>query len=144
MKEKTLVIIKPDAVKEKNIGNIIKRFEENNFNIIALKMIKLDEKMVSDFYAVHKNKPFFINLIKFMTSDRCIVMVLEGENIIVRTREFIGETDPAKARPGTIRHDFGKPAECNKPIQNVVHASDTQKVAEFEVNFFFPEIRKEK
>ncbi len=133
--EKTLVIIKPDAVKSKHIGDIISRFEKEDFNILGIKMLKLTKDEAENFYYVHRGKDFFEGLVNFMTSDRCVPMVLEGENAIKKVREIIGATDSRKAAPGTIRAQFG-----TDNSKNAVHASDSEESARFEINFFFPEL----
>ncbi len=133
--ERTLVIIKPDAVKAKHIGEIITRFEKNDFKIIAMRMTRLTKDEAESFYYVHRGKPFFKTLIEFMTSDKIVPMVIEGEDIIRKVREFIGKTNPAEAREGCIRREFGTDI-----TRNAVHASDSLENAKFEVNFFFPEL----
>lgn len=132
--ERTLVIIKPDAVKNKHIGEIISRFEKNDFNIIGLKMLKLSREECENFYYIHYGKEFYERLINFMISGEIVCMVLEGENVINRVREFIGPTDPKLAKKGTIRGDFGSEMPAN-----AVHASDSLESAKFEVNYFFPD-----
>jgi len=132
--ERTLVIIKPDAVKDKHIGEIINRFEKQGFEIIAMKMLQMTEDEAENFYYIHRGKEFFEQLIKFMTSGPCVLMVIQGKNIIKKVRDFIGATDPKKAEKGTIRADFG-----SSITENAVHASDSLESAKFEVNFFFPE-----
>ncbi len=133
---RTLVIIKPDAVKAKHIGDIIKRFEDEGYTIVGLKMLQLTKDEAENFYNVHRGKPFFENLIKFMTSGNCVPMVLErDENIIQDVRNFIGATDSRKAEKGTIRADYG-----TDNSQNAVHASDSEESARVEINFFFPNL----
>ncbi len=132
--ERTLVIIKPDAVKDKHIGEIINRFEKQGFEIVAMKMLQMTEDEAENFYYIHRGKEFFEQLIKFMTSGPCVLMVIQGKNIIKKVRDFIGATDPKKAEKGTIRADFG-----SSITENAVHASDSLESAKFEVNFFFPE-----
>ncbi len=131
--ERTLVIIKPDAVKDKHIGEIISRFEKAGFEIVSLKMLQMTKDEAENFYYVHRGKDFFDELIKFMISGPCVPMVLEGDDIIKRVRDFIGATEPKEAEPGTIRADFG-----TKTPENAIHASDSIESAKFEVNFFFP------
>ncbi len=132
--ERTLVIIKPNCIKKRCIGKIISRFEQNSLKIIGMKMMKLTKDEAENFYYVHRGKPFFDNLVGFMTSDICIPMLLEGDNIIEKVRELIGHTDPGKACKGSIRADYGDNIE-----KNAVHASDGAETSKFEVNFFFPE-----
>lgn len=130
--EQTLSIIKPDAVANQHIGEIIARFEENKLKIAALKMIKLDKKQASDFYAVHKERPFFGELIETMTAGPVVVMVLDGDNAVVKNREIMGATDPKKAAPNTIRKDFAESI-----TKNAVHGSDSLENAKTEIDFFF-------
>ncbi|MFW6123592.1 MAG: nucleoside-diphosphate kinase [Acidobacteriota bacterium] len=130
--EKTLAIIKPDAVKKKLIGTIIKRIEEEGFEISELKMARLSKEEAQGFYAVHKDKPFYDSLTDFMSSGRIVLMVLERENAIEKWREVMGVTDPALAEPGTIRHHYGFSIE-----RNTTHGSDSSKTAEWEINYFF-------
>ncbi len=132
--ERTLVIIKPDAVKNRHIGEIISRLEKKGFTIIGIKMTRLAKDEAENFYYVHRGKEFFNALIEFMMSDKCVPMVLEGDNVIKEIRNFIGATDPKKAEKGTIRADFG-----TEVTSNAIHASDSIESARFEVNFFFPE-----
>jgi nucleoside-diphosphate kinase len=131
--ERTLSIVKPDGVRKNLIGECLKRFEKSGLKIVAAKMIWLDRRMAEGFYAVHKSRPFFESLIKFMTSGPCLVSVLHGEDAIAKNREIMGATDPAKAAAGTIRKDFADNIE-----QNIVHGSDASETAAFEVNYFFP------
>lgn len=132
-KEKTLSIIKPDAVKNNHIGDILSRFEKEGLRVSAIKIKHLNEKEASDFYAVHKGKPFFNDLVKFMTSGPAVMIVLEGDNAINLNREIMGATDPAKANPGTLRFDF-----ANSVTENAVHGSDSLENAKKEILFFFP------
>lgn len=134
MIKRTLVIIKPNAVKDKNVGKIINRIEETGFIILGIKMIQLSREEAESFYYVHRGKPFFKDLIDFMTSDKCITMVLEGNYVITNIRNFVGDTDPEKAKKGTIRYEFGDDLS-----KNAIHASDGIETSKFEVNFFFPE-----
>lgn len=131
--EKTLAIIKPDAVKKKIVGRIIQRIEDEGFKIVEMKLIRLTKEQAEGFYAVHKNKPFFSSLTEFMSSGEIIVMVLERERAIAHWREVMGATDPALAKPGTIRHTYGFSIE-----RNAVHGSDSPETAEWEINYFFP------
>ena len=130
--ERTLSIIKPDAVGKNVIGEIVSRFEKGGLKVVAMKMLQLDEKSAGGFYAEHKGKPFFDDLMEFMTSGPVIVQVLEGENAIARNRELMGATNPADAAPGTIRADFAKSIDAN-----AVHGSDSPQSAQREVGYFF-------
>lgn len=130
--EQTLSIIKPDAVKEHHIGEIISRFEKNGLNIANLKMTKLSKEKAGEFYAEHKERPFYSNLIEYMTSGPIVIMVLDGDNAIAKNRKLMGATDPAKAEQGTIRKDFGSSIE-----HNAVHGSDSIDSAKREITFFF-------
>jgi len=130
--ERTLSIIKPDAVKKGVAGKIIDRFESEGLKVVAMRMLQLDEEKAKGFYAVHKERPFFPDLIKFMTMGPVIVMVLEGQNAIQKNREIMGATDPKKAAPNTLRIQFGTDVE-----KNAVHGSDSPKTAEFEIGYFF-------
>ena len=132
--ERTLSIIKPDAVAKNVIGQIYSRFEDAGFKIIAAKMIHLDEVMASGFYAIHKERPFFNDLISFMTSGPVIVQVLEGENAVAKHREIMGATNPEDASPGTIRADFAETLD-----ENAVHGSDSLENAAVEIAYFFGE-----
>jgi nucleoside-diphosphate kinase len=132
MMERTLSIIKPDAVAKNVIGQIYARFEEAGFKIVAAKMIHLDREQAGGFYAVHKERPFYNDLIDFMTSGPVMVQVLEGEDAVVRHREVMGATNPQEAAPGTIRADFATSID-----ENAVHGSDSLENAEIEINYFF-------
>ena len=132
--EKTLSIIKPDAVKKNVIGEIISRFESNGLKLVAAKLIHLNDELASGFYAEHEGRPFFDDLKKFMTSGPVFVQVLEGENAISLNRELMGNTDPKEATPGTIRADY-----ANSIDANAVHGSDSSESAAREINYFFPE-----
>jgi nucleoside-diphosphate kinase len=132
--ERTLSIIKPDGVAKQIIGKIIDRFETNGLRIAAIKKIKLSREDAEQFYAVHKDKPFFPELVEYMTSGPVVVMVLEGEDAVAKNRKLMGATDPKKAEPGTIRADFAESIEAN-----VVHGSDSLENAEKEIRFFFAE-----
>jgi len=133
--ERTLSIIKPDAVAKNVIGKIYQRFENAGLKVIAARMAYLSEREAGEFYAVHRERPFFKDLVKFMTSGPVMVQVLEGENAIARNRELMGATDPKKAEPGTIRADFAESIDAN-----AVHGSDAPETAAVEVAFFFPGI----
>ena len=130
--EKTFSIIKPDAVGNNVVGKILQKFEENNLQIIASKMIHLTKEKAEGFYSVHKEKPFFTNLVEFMTSGPVIVQVLEGENAILKNREIMGATNPDEAAQGTIRKDFAKSID-----ENAVHCSDAPETAAAEIAYFF-------
>ncbi|MFL6622439.1 MAG: nucleoside-diphosphate kinase [Sulfurifustis sp.] len=130
--ERTLSIVKPDAVAKNAIGAIYSRFEKAGLRIVAAKMLHLNKQQAEGFYAVHKSRPFFNDLVKFMTSGPVMVQVLEGENAIARNRELMGATDPKKAAPGTIRADFASDVE-----RNAVHGSDGPETAKTEIEFFF-------
>ena len=130
--ERTLSIIKPDAVKKNLIGEIISRFEKNGLRIAAMKKILMTKEQAKGFYIVHRDKPFYDDLTTFMSEGPIVVMVLEGENAIAKTREIMGATNPASAAPGTIRKDFGENIE-----RNAVHGSDAPETAAFEIPYFF-------
>lgn len=130
--EQTLSIIKPDAVGQNMIGNIIEYFEREGLNVVAAKMIHLSEEQAKSFYSIHKERPFFKELVDFMTSGPVLVMVLEGEHAIAKNRQIMGATDPSKAAPGTIRADFATSIE-----RNAVHGSDSTPTAKSEIPFFF-------
>jgi len=130
--ERTLSIIKPDAVAKNAIGAIISRLEQGGLRIIAARMLHLSQEQAEGFYAVHRERPFYPDLVRFMTSGPVLVQVLEGENAISRNRELMGLTNPAKAAPGTIRAEFGTNLE-----ENAVHGSDAPETAAFEIAYFF-------
>ncbi|EAJ1254444.1 nucleoside diphosphate kinase [Campylobacter lari] len=130
--EKTLSIIKPDAVKKGVIGQILTRFESNGLRIAATKKIQLSEKEAQEFYAVHKDRPFFKDLVEFMISGPVVVSVLEGENAVLKNRKLMGATNPKEAAPGTIRADFADSIDAN-----AVHGSDSLENAKIEIEFFF-------
>ena len=132
--ERTLSIIKPDAVAKNVIGEIYSRFEGAGFKIVAVKMLHLDEIMAGGFYAIHQDRPFFKDLIAFMTSGPVIVQVLEGENAVAKHREIMGATNPQEAAPGTIRSDFAESLD-----ENAVHGSDSIENAAIEIAYFFGE-----
>ena len=131
--ERTLTIIKPDAMEAGHAGDIIKIFEVNQFKIVAAHLVNLSKVEAEGFYAVHRGKPFFESLTAFMSSGRALAMVLEGENIIARLREVMGATNPANAAPGTIRKLYATSIE-----RNAVHGSDAPETAAFEIAYFFP------
>ena len=130
--EQTLSIIKPDAVKKNVIGKIIARFEAAGLRVVEARMVHLSRKDAEGFYAVHRERPFFKDLVDFMISGRVLVQVLEGENAIAKNREIMGATDPKKAAKGTIRADFADSIDAN-----AVHGSDAPETAKTEVEFFF-------
>ena len=130
--ERTLSIIKPDAVAKNVIGKIYSRFEDNSLRIVAARMLHLSREQAESFYAVHRERPFFKDLVDFMLTGPVMVQVLEGENAIAKNREIMGATDPKKADPGTIRADFAETVD-----ENAVHGSDSPETAAVEINFFF-------
>ena len=130
--QRTLSIIKPDAVSKNVIGKILSRFEDNGLKIIAGKLVSLSDDMASGFYAEHQDRPFFPALIEFMTSGPVFVQVLEGEDAVMKNRELMGSTNPLEADPGTIRADFAKSIDAN-----AVHGSDSPESAEREIDYFF-------
>jgi nucleoside-diphosphate kinase len=130
--ERTLSIIKPDAVAKNVIGKIYSRFEDNGLRIVAARMLHLSREQAESFYAVHRERPFFKDLVDFMITGPVMVQVLEGENAIAKNREIMGATDPKKAAPGTIRADFAETVD-----ENAVHGSDAPETAAVEINFFF-------
>ncbi|MCK5040066.1 MAG: nucleoside-diphosphate kinase [Candidatus Aenigmarchaeota archaeon] len=130
--EKTLVILKPDAVQRGFISKILGRFEEKGIKIVALKMLFVEKDRAHKHYADHKEKPFFSGLVDFITSGPVCVIALEGEDVIEVTRNMVGATDPKKAQPGTIRHDFGMHIG-----RNLIHASDSPESAKKELDIFF-------
>jgi len=130
--ERTLSIIKPDAVAKNVIGEIYSRFEKAGLKIVAAKMLHLSKELAGEFYAVHKERPFYNDLVEFMTSGPVMVQVLEGESAISKNREVMGATNPAEAAPGTIRADFAKTVD-----ENAVHGSDAPETAKVEIAFFF-------
>jgi len=132
--ERTFSIIKPDAVAKNVIGKIYSRFEDGGLRIVASRMLHLTREQAGAFYAVHKERPFYHDLVDFMTSGPVMVQVLEGENAIARNREVMGATNPQEAAPGTIRADFAKTVD-----ENAVHGSDAPETAEVEIAFFFPD-----
>jgi len=131
--ERTLSIVKPDAVAKNAIGAIIARFEDAGLRVVAAKMLHLTRERAEGFYAVHAERPFFAELVEFMTSGPVLVQVLEGENAIQKNREVMGATNPAEAAPGTIRADF-----ADEITENAVHGSDSAENAQTEIAYFFP------
>lgn len=130
--EKTLSIIKPDAVKKGVIGKILDRFESNGLRIAAMKKIQLSKDQAENFYAVHKERPFFKDLVEFMISGPVVVSVLEGEGAVLKNRDLMGATNPKEAKAGTIRADFAESIDAN-----AVHGSDSLENAKIEIEFFF-------
>jgi nucleoside-diphosphate kinase len=130
--ERTLSIVKPDGVARNLIGEVYRRFEQAGLQIIGSRMLQLSQREAEGFYAVHRERPFFKDLVKYMTSGPVVVQVLQGENAIARNREIMGATDPKKAAKGTIRADFALSIE-----QNVVHGSDAPETAAQEIAYFF-------
>ena len=132
--ERTLSIIKPDGVEKNLIGEVYRRFEQGGLKIVAARMLHLTRDQAEGFYAVHRERPFFADLVSYMISGPVVVQVLEGENAIARNREIMGATNPANADPGTIRKDFAASIE-----ENVVHGSDAPETAANEIAYFFDE-----
>ncbi|EPD9808854.1 nucleoside-diphosphate kinase [Campylobacter coli] len=130
--EKTLSIIKPDAVKKGVIGKILDRFESNGLRIVAMKKVQLSKEQAEAFYAVHKERPFFKDLVEFMISGPVVVSVLEGEGAVLKNRDLMGATNPKEAQSGTIRADFAESIDAN-----AVHGSDSLENAKIEIEFFF-------
>ncbi|ECP6081913.1 nucleoside-diphosphate kinase [Campylobacter jejuni] len=130
--EKTLSIIKPDAVKKGVIGKILDRFESNGLRIAAMKKVQLSKEQAENFYAVHKERPFFKDLVEFMISGPVVVSVLEGEGAVLKNRNLMGATNPKEAKAGTIRADFAESIDAN-----AVHGSDSLENAKIEIDFFF-------
>jgi nucleoside-diphosphate kinase len=130
--ERTLSIIKPDAVGKNVIGEIVSRFEKAGLNVVAMKMVQLDDEKAGGFYAEHRERPFFKDLVSFMTSGPVVVQVLEGEDAVAKNRDLMGATNPKDAAPGTIRADFAQTID-----ENAVHGSDSVASAEREVAYFF-------
>jgi len=130
--ERTLAIIKPDAVKRGLTGDVLSRIHAAKFQIVAIESLRLTKSEAEGFYAVHRERPFFGELTDFMSSGKAVVMVLEAENAIAKWRQTMGATDPAKADPGTIRRDLGTSIQSN-----CTHGSDAQETADFEIGYFF-------
>lgn len=130
--QRTLSIIKPDATSKNIIGKIIDRFEENALKVVAGKLIHMDQAKAAGFYAEHEGRPFFPNLVEYMTSAPVFVQVLEGENAVLKNRELMGATNPSEADPGTIRADFAETIDAN-----AVHGSDSSDSAAREISYFF-------
>jgi nucleoside-diphosphate kinase len=132
--ERTLSIVKPDGVQKNVIGEVFRRFEQAGLRIVAARMRRLTRAEAEGFYAVHRERPFFGDLVSYMTSGPVVVQVLEGENAVAKNRDIMGATDPKKAAPGTIRADLATSIE-----QNVVHGSDSLENAAREISYFFAE-----
>jgi nucleoside-diphosphate kinase len=132
--ERTLSIVKPDGVAKNLIGEVYRRFEKAGLNVVAAKMLRLRQDQAEGFYAVHKARPFYADLVRYMTSGPVMVQVLEGENAVKANRDIMGATNPKQAAPGTIRADFAASIE-----ENVVHGSDAPATAATEIAFFFSE-----
>ena len=130
--ERTLSIVKPDGVSRNLIGEVYRRFEQAGLSVVAARMLHLSVREAEGFYAVHRERPFFRDLVRYMSSGPVVVQVLEGENAIAKNREIMGATDPKKADKGTIRADFAESIE-----RNVVHGSDAPQTAAFEIGYFF-------
>jgi nucleoside-diphosphate kinase len=130
--ERTLIILKPDTIQRKLVGRIIQRFEDKSLKIIGMKMIWIDKELAQKHYKAHIEKPFFNSLLEFITSTPVIVMVLEGPEVVEQVRKMVGATDCKKAEVGTIRFDFGLSIQ-----NNLIHASESPKDAEYEINLFF-------
>lgn len=135
MREKTLAIIKPDAVKKRVIGKIIQQVEDEGFTIMKMKLLHLTKEEAKGFYIVHKDKHFYDSLTEFISSGEIVVMILEREDAVAQWREVMGATDPSLAKPGTIRREFGFSVE-----RNAVHGSDSRATADWEIGFFIEKI----
>ena len=134
MTERTLAILKPDCVRKNAAGEVIARIEKAGFTILGMKMIRLTRETAGGFYAVHRERPFFNDLVAFMSSGRCVPIVLAIENAVADFRKLIGATDPKEAVPGTIRKDF-----ASSKGENIIHGSDSAENARIEIGYFFPE-----
>jgi nucleoside-diphosphate kinase len=132
LSNRTLAILKPDCIRKKLVGRVISRIEQAGFRIGAMKMVHLSSETAGEFYAVHRGKTFYQDLLKYMSSGPCIPMVLEKDNAVNEFRKLIGATDPRQAAPGTVRFDFADDKQ-----QNIVHGSDSDETARFEIGFFF-------
>jgi len=135
MPERTLTIIKPDAVQQRVVGDVIRHFEKAGFRVAAARLVHLTKKEAEGFYAVHRERPFFGSLTSFMSSGPCMPMVLEGEGVVARLRRLMGATDPAKAEEGTIRKALASSVE-----KNIVHGSDSPESAVTEIRYFFSDL----
>lgn len=136
MRERTLSMIKPDGVEKNLIGECLRRLEKAGLKILAARMTRLNRTQAEEFYAIHRGKPFFDPLVRYITSGPVVAAALEGENAIAKNREIMGATDPKKAVPGTIRRDFAESIEAN-----IIHGSDSPETARREIAFFFPELK---
>ena len=134
MVERTLAILKPDCLKKNVAGQVLARIESAGFKILGMKMVKLTRETAGGFYAVHRERPFFTELVNFMSSGKCLPIALEKENAVADFRTLIGATDPKEAAPGTIRKDF-----ASSKGENIVHGSDSPENGRIEIAFFFPE-----
>jgi len=130
--QRTLSIIKPDATRRNIIGKIVDRFESDGLRVVAMRMEKLSAEKAGEFYAIHKERPFYNDLVSSMTSNRVVLMVLEGEDAVLKNREIMGATNPSQAAEGTVRKLYAESIEANS-----VHGSDSEENAEIEINFFF-------
>lgn len=136
MAQRTLVLVKPDGVKKGLIGEIISRLERKGLRIVAMRMLQMDKAMARRHYAVHEGKPFFAGLVEFITSGPIVAAVVEGDKAVEVVRKLMGETDPVKAAPGTIRGDYGLDIQ-----ENLVHGSDSEENARMEIGLFFPDLK---
>lgn len=134
MKERTLAILKPDCVRKNLVGQVIARIEKAGFTILGARMVRLTAETAGGFYAVHRGRPFYDELVRFMSSGRCVPMALEKENAVADFRTLIGATDPKDAAPGTIRREF-----ASSKGENIIHGSDSPENGRIEVGYFFPE-----
>ena len=132
MKQRTLAILKPDCVRRKLAGKVLDRIIEAGFEVVGMKMVRLTVPQAKEFYAVHRERPFYNDLVAFMTSGKCVALALEKENAVEDFRKLIGATDPAEAEPGTIRREFAESKQ-----ENIVHGSDSPENAAKEIGFFF-------
>jgi len=132
--ERTLAILKPDCVRKKLSGQVLARIESAGFHVLALKSVRLSEKTAGGFYAVHRGRPFYNDLVAFMSSGTCVVIALEKENAVADFRSLIGATDPKEAEPGTVRHDL-----ASSKGENIVHGSDSADNGRIEIAYFFSE-----
>jgi nucleoside-diphosphate kinase len=134
--QRTLVLVKPDGVKEGLIGEIVSRLEKKGLKIAAMRMLQMDKALARKHYAVHDGKPFFAGLVEFITSGPIVAVVVEGEKSVEVVRKLMGETDPVKAAPGTIRGDYGLDIG-----ENLIHGSDSEENAQVEITLFFPDLK---
>lgn len=141
MTERTLALVKPDGVSQKKIGEVIRRIERKGYDIVALKMVQADEALLREHYAELATRPFFPDLLSYMTENQVVAMVIEGENVIKGWRNLMGITNPTEAAPGTIRGDFGRDWSGGA-IRNLVHGSDSVENATREIKIWFPELSK--